>query len=147
MTLDDSVIVIDNEMEIKTLLLQMAKITNTVFYWENNDFVFKDRIHICENYLYPFIIHSIHHPFNNTMIDLTISFLEIIQEKSKMKYVKYVNLLKEILLKLGKMRRTKQIIDESYINDILLTKYYIDENGFLEKLESDNLSEFINWLY
>ena len=147
MTLDDSVIIIDDENEIKTLFVQISKITNTMFYWENIGFDFHDRRHICENYLYPFIIHSINNPFNNTMIDLTLSYLEIIQEKSKMNYTKYENLLKEILTKLGKIRKTKQLIDESDINDMLLTKYYIDENFFLEKLESNNISEFINWLY
>jgi hypothetical protein len=147
MTLDDNSIIIDNETEIKSLLLQISKITNTIFHWENTEFEFNDRLYICENYLHPFMVHSIMNNFNNTMIDLTLSFLEIIQEKSKMNYIKYDNLLKEILLKLGKIRKTKQCIDNSHINEMLLTKYYIDENSFLEKLESDNLSDFINWLY
>jgi hypothetical protein len=108
MTLDDSIITFD-ETEIKTLFIQISKITNTIFYWENTDFEFKDRKHICENHLHPFIFHSIINNFNNSMIDLTLSFLEIIQEKSKMNYIKYENLLKEILIKLGKMRKPSYV--------------------------------------
>ena len=124
MTLQNYTIKID-ETELKPLFVQISMIINTLLFWSNNIFTFDERKKICDLFLPRFLsMNIISHNKNikrtqnvnsdsifklQPELDLTISYLEIIQQKMEIQYIIYENLLKEILTKFEKMKKTRTI--------------------------------------
>ena len=86
MTLTNETIVFD-EKECRILLQKITKLLKVLFYWENTNILFHERQEIINNYLYDYINKI-------DMLDNTIQYLEIIQEKMQMNFSIYEKLLK-----------------------------------------------------
>jgi len=143
MTLNNTVLIID-ENEWRELFTKISKIINTIFDWNNIELNFYQRKDICDNYLGKFLLRG-------QNIDLTISYLEIIQEKIQFDYKQYEYLLKELLkiceiYEKSKKQRTG-FDSESDKNEYFLMKFYIEEPIFREKLKGGNMKELVQWLY
>jgi hypothetical protein len=135
MTLNNDTLVID-EKEWRTILVKIMKVTNVLFYWENNNMSFFNRFEISKKYLNRFI-HKI------DVIDTTLQYLEITQEKMDIEYTIYENLIIELLKKIESIRSKRDI----FSNDVALMKFYIEEPICREKFENGNMHEFVRWLY
>jgi len=140
MTLTDDNITIDDK-ECQNLFLKISKIINTLFFWENTLFDFNDRVELCNQYLYHFLIHI-------ENMDLTVSYLEFIQQKMHVPFSIYKNLLNEIIEKTDDKKRAHKILSkDTELNECFLIKFYVEEPVFREKFESGNMKEFVRWLY
>lgn len=109
------------------------------FYWENQSITLADRIELCKDKLYLFLIHA------DTM-PITIRYVEIIQEKTQMGMSHYTALLQEIL---HKWNGHKKIRDSLRIdaNQVCLTKFFVEETEFHAKFQHGDLRELVEWLY
>jgi hypothetical protein len=139
MTLNNSMIMID-EQEWRRLFIKISKIMNTIFQWNNDKLEFFDRKELCDTYLARFLLRL-------EKMDVSISYLEIIQEKADLEYKQYGNLIKEILEKNEKSKRKSHEWTESDKNEYFLMKFYIEEPVFREKLEDGDMKELVRWLY
>ena len=139
MTLNNSTIAID-EREWRSVFVKMSKITNTIFHWKSNELSFYDRKELCDNYLGGFLA-----KFEN--MDITVSYLEMIQQKCELSYIKYENLINEILEKNEKSKRKIVDFTESDKNEYFLVKFYIEEPVFREKIEGGDMKDLVRWLY
>ena len=138
MTLHNETLNFD-EKELRNLLLKITKMINVVFYWENTNIEFHERISISSKYLFRFLN-------NIDVFDSSIQYLEIIQEKMEMDYLVYDELLKELLKKIESTRKKIGITGLDN-NDYILMKFYIEEPVCREKFENGNMKEFVKWLY
>jgi hypothetical protein len=130
MTLNtDSIYNIDNCNELMNVLYTFI---NTLLYWNNNKITTKNRIHICRNYLLTCI-----KQIDN--IDITNKILEYIRNKTTMDFYIYCKLLEELC----KIKHKNDINK----NEIILTKFYVEDNMFYEKIQKDNMKELVHWLY
>jgi hypothetical protein len=141
MTLSENVLKFD-ERDFQDLFLKISKLTNLLFDWKNENLDFHHRNQICNLYLMRFLRRI------DTMTS-TIEYLEILQTKMNMNYDKYEELLKEILEKSEKTRRSRS---NSFLSDIdkheyFLMKFYIEEPIFREKFDAGNMKEFVRWMY
>jgi hypothetical protein len=109
------------------------------FYWENQNITLSDRIELCKETLYPFLIHA------DTM-PITIRYFEIIQEKTPMEIRYYTALLLEIL---HQWNGHKKIRDSLRVeaNQVCLTKFFVEEAEFYAKFQQGDLRELVEWLY
>ena len=140
LTLNNHSIVIDDD-ECRTLFLNISKIMNILFHFSNTNIDFYHRKTICDTYLGNFLWH-----INN--MDLSMSYLEIIQQKISLQFDVYEELLKEIIEKHEKQRRYKhKQLTMSQHNEHILMKFYVEESVFKEKFEYGNMKEFVHWLY
>jgi hypothetical protein len=127
-----------NEKEIKDIFNKIAFFTKTLFFWGNSKISFENRINICKNYLSRYL-----NRFES--IEMISSYIQIIQEKSDLKYVKYDDLLKEML---NRIEKTKKInnLTELEKNEYFLVKFYIEQDIFQEKINSNDTKDLIKWL-
>jgi hypothetical protein len=143
MTLNNTILIID-ENEWRELFMKISKIINTIFDWNNIELEFSNRKDICENYLGQFLLRV-------ENIDLTISYLEIIQQKMQFDYKSYEFLLKELLKICEINEKSKKYRNEfkreSDKNEFFLMKFYIEEPIFREKLEGGDMKDLVQWLY
>jgi hypothetical protein len=140
MTLINNETINASENDLHDYFSQLLKMTNTLFYWENTDFTFENRVSISEK-LNTFIK-------NIEKTELTQRYLEIIQQKIKMNYGQYENLLKEMINKIKKQKNNKKkSLNEIEIDEYILFKFYVEENIFLEKFQLCNMVDFVKWLY
>jgi hypothetical protein len=107
-----------------------------LFYWENINIDFNERHEISGNFLSRFLNKI-------DVFDNSLQYLEVIQEKMKMNYSVYDNLLKELLKKMESTRMKSEMVS----NDSILIKFYIEEPVCREKFENGNMREFVKWLY
>jgi hypothetical protein len=74
----------------------------------------------------------------------------MILQKVSVKYSKYDALLGEFSVVLNKTKKTSikgiKLLGEQEQRELFLTKFYIEESVFLEKLYSEDLSDLIKWL-
>lgn len=138
MTLHDETIIVD-EKEIKLLLNTMSNFTKTLFYWENDKISFSDRIKICNQYLHRYLQRI-------DALELTNSYLEVIQQKYEMNYNKYDELLCEMV---DKIEKTKKInmINDSEKDEYFLMKFYVEEHVFHEKFHEGTTKDLVKWLF
>jgi hypothetical protein len=138
-TLNDHSIIINDE-ECKKLFLKLSKIMNILFYFSNQHIDFFHRKIICDHYLERFLLQE-------QNIEISTSYLEIIQQKKIMHFEMYEELLKELIEKLEKQRKNKQHqFNVSEYNEKVLKKFYVEEAIFLSKLDAGNMKEFVQWL-
>jgi len=150
-----------DENEVKTLFIELSFFVHVLFYWSNTSFLFKERKMICDIFLDKFInikyLGTLQKQekkemsfslMNTVQMEITVSYLEIIQQKTTMNYNTYYQLLNEIILKKEKQKKKKSVfISEFDRNEHLFMKFYNEKSVFLEKFESGNMTEFVNWLY
>jgi hypothetical protein len=136
MTLNNSTISFD-EREWRNNFLIISKLVNILFDWNNIYLDFHDRKDICDKYLGRFLLKF-------DYMDIAISYLEFMQQKIVLDYVKYERLIRAILEKNEKKRKPYQLSDK---NEVFLIKFYVEEPIFREKLEGEDMNELINWLY
>jgi hypothetical protein len=71
-------------------------------------------------------------------------------QKVSVKYSKYDALLGEFSAVLNKTKKKSikgiKLLGEHEQRELFLTKFYIEESVFLEKLYSEDLSDLIKWL-
>lgn len=137
MTLNDDTMKM-KETDVRNLLNTIECFTKTLFFWENPKLTFENRINICKIYLSGYLnrIES---------IEMINSYIQIIQEKTDLKYEKYNDLLKEIL---NRLEKTKKINNLSNLekSEHFLIKFYVEGDIFKEKINSDDTKELIRWL-
>jgi len=128
-----------DENEFSELFCNLAKMANTMFYWGNKNIEHETRTSIGKFYLSKFL--------QLPNLDLTQTYLELIQHKLEMPSGEYERLLKEILCvntaKKSKQRSWTDIEKQEYI----LTKFYMNQGSLLEKFENNNMNEFVKWVY
>jgi hypothetical protein len=139
MTLNDHSITIDDEV-CRTLFLQISKVMNTLFYFSNPCIDFYSRKEICDNYLERYLMQA-----HN--MEISISYLEIIQQKKVLRFDVYEQLLKEMIEKQEKSRKNKKRVSTTEHNEHVLMKFYVEEPVFRSKLEEGNMKEFVQWLF
>ena len=128
-----------HEMNIRELFNKISNFTKTIFFWENCHISFENRIKICDDYLQRYLI-----KFDS--IDLTTSYLDIIQQKIDLKFSKYDDLLNEMLIKVEKTRKPEHL-EESEKNERFLIKFYVEDHIFHEKFNKDNTKDLVKWLF
>jgi len=128
-----------NDVELKQLLNDVSNFTKILFFWDNANITFHHRQIICNKYLNKYLLH-------NKSIDTINSYLVIIQEKTNLNYAKYDELLDEIL---DKIDLTKKVIilDAIEKQEILLTKFYIEEEIFKNKFHQSTTKDLVKWLF
>ena len=109
------------------------------FYWDNQNITLSDRIELCKETLYPFLIHA------DTM-PITIRYIEILQEKTQMGISDYTALLQEILHKWNGHKKIRDFLRID-ANQVCLTKFFVEETEFYAKLQQGDLRELVEWLY
>jgi hypothetical protein len=130
LTINNDPIIIQDE-ELKNILKQLFKLTNTLFYWENEKINFAHRYRICNIYLFNF--------FKKLDVAVQIySYLEIMQHKISMDFNEYELLLKEYI---NKKIKSAPDIESGFI------KFYVEETLCIEKFRSGNMKDFLNWVY
>lgn len=137
MTLNSDDLSID-EKDTRDLFNKIAFFTKTLFFWGNSKITFDNRINICKNYLSRYLNRI-------DSINMISSYIQIIQEKTDLKYEKYNDLLKEML---NRIEKTKKInnLTEIEKNEYFLMKFYVEQDIFQEKINSDDTKELIKWL-
>lgn len=170
MTLNNDSISFEPE-ECKTLFLRLSKLMDVLFYYSNNQLDFFNRKNICDHYLYRFLrLFSYKTPVCGRFIsepttlpstfsmhkdvkylphlDITLLYLEVIQQKINMQYDKYQDLLEELLEKNEKQKRSikKKSMDITMSEDILF-KFCIEDSLFKSKYEQGNMKELVKWLF
>jgi hypothetical protein len=138
MTLNDEDLTLD-EKDLRELLKKISTFTKTLFFWNNNNITFENRVKICDTFLHRYL-HRI------DSLDLTNSYLDMIQQKITMNYSKYEDLLNEII---HKIERTKRVItlNEDDKNEYFLMKFYVENDIFQEKFHEESTKNLVNWLF
>ena len=138
MSLTDEV-VSHEEFEIRDLFHNISKFTKILFFWDNINITFENRVKICDEYFHRFLCRS-------DAIENVQSHLEIIQQKISMNYEKYFDLLKEVL---SLIEKTKKIaIKECDRDEWVLMKFYVEEKILFEKFNNDTTTkDLVKWLF
>ena len=125
------------DSDIIELLHKSNNIIKILFFWENQNITNENRMKICNEYLDRY--------FNrlDTSVDIC-TYLELIQQKTYMNFLKYFELLHEFIYKLENSRKYKTIHQD--IRDECLLKFYIEEDTFHEKMNNGHMKELVNWL-
>ena len=130
-----------NETELRNMLLGILKTTHILFYWKHSEMTFAERRHLCNNYLKPLILINL----ENSSKDMVV-YLEFIQEKLDMNYMKYQELLETLILKKHKKPKLKSTSTEKDINAIIINKFFIENEKLQENFEKNTIIDFVDWL-
>jgi len=155
MTLKEDLLDIESNI-LDVLFLKIFKMTNILFYWNNDSFGFNDRYNLCNLHLDKLLA-------NNEYMDITTAYLEALQQKMQIKPDVYNQLIIVILVRnidasrslTNNIRRkgknsTKNEKIQPYIgnvNEQILNKFIIEESTLLTKFEEGNMQEFVRWIY
>jgi hypothetical protein len=138
MTLNDEDLTLD-EKDLRELLKKISNFTKTLFFWNNTNITFENRVKICDTFLHRYL-HRI------DSLDLTNSYLDMIQQKITMDYNKYEDLLNEILHKIEKTKKVL-VLNEDDKNEYFLMKFYVERDVFQEKFQEESTKNLVNWLF
>lgn len=138
MTLNDEDLSID-EKELRQLFQKISNFTKTLFFWGNNGITFENRVKICDHFLHRYL-HRI------DSLDLTDSYLEIIQQKIPMDFNKYEDLLLEMLVRIEKTKKMT-VLNETDKNEYFLMKFYVEQDVFEEKFHQESTKSLVKWLF
>ena len=104
--------------DLHVLLNLIFNFTRTMFFWDNNDFTFQQRIMLCYEFLLRFL----------TCVDsleLINSFIILIQEKIELTYDKYNEVLEEIVIRFEKTK--KSALKNYNMDDFFFNKLQIEQ--------------------
>jgi hypothetical protein len=138
MTLNTEDFAID-EKDLRQLFQNISNFTKTLFFWSNHDITFENRVKLCDNFLHRYL-HRI------DSLDLTNSYLEIIQQKISMDFNKYEDLLNEMLERIEKIKKMS-VMSECDKNEYFLMKFYVEQDTFQEKFHEDSTKNLVKWLF
>ena len=133
MTLEEEITEINNK-DYNIWLHKLLKIINVFFNWNNQKLTFQNRTSLSNRLLKNCMLYI------NT--DVSIQYLELIQEKKIMEYVMYNNLINEILE--YEMKNNKSIDNE---DETILMKFYIEKKTLYTKFENNDMKGLVKWLY
>jgi len=137
--MDDSIII--NDKEWCNMYLQISRIINILFYWNNANYTFENRKSICDNLLLRYL-HSV------DKLDFAIVYLDNIQCKFEPDFNTYYKLLVAMITKTEKMRRVRSgSVTEQDKNEQLLTKFSLSRDILKEKYNNGDMDELVSWLY
>jgi hypothetical protein len=138
MMLNDEYLTLD-EKDLRELLKKISNFTKTLFFWNNTNITFENRVKICDTFLHRYL-HRI------DSLDMTNSYLDMIQQTIVMDYHKYEDLLNEFIYKI---ERTKKIVhlNETDKNENFLMKFYVERDVFQEKFQEESTKNLVNWLF
>lgn len=139
MTLFKNDVVQITDHELNDIFHKILKMVNTLFYWTNAKINFETRHHICNFFLSPFL--------HLTNLDLTQTNLELIQPQIEMSSQDYEMLLTEILNINTSNKVKKRTWTDIEKQEYILVKFYMNQDTLLEKFETNNMSEFVKWVY
>jgi hypothetical protein len=125
------------DVDIIDLLHKCNNVVKILFFWENPTITMENRMKICNEYLDRYFSRI------DTSVDICV-YLELIQQKTNMDFLKYFDLLHEIIYKLENTRKYRTINED--LRDECLLKFYIEEDTFNEKINKGHMKEFVNWL-
>ena len=75
--------------------------------------------------------------------DVSIQYLELMQEKIVMEYEMYSNLINELLE--YEIKKNQSYIDNE--DETLLMKFYIEKKTLYTKFENNDMKGLVKWLY
>lgn len=133
MTLEEEITEINNK-DYNLWLHKLLKIINVFFNWNNQKLTFQNRTSLSKRLLKNFMLYI------NT--DVSIQYIELIQEKKIMEYVMYNNLMNEILE--YEIKNNKSIDNE---DETILMKFYIEKKTLYTKFENNDMKGLVKWLY
>jgi|TARA_B110000967_G_C18891661_1_gene567805 hypothetical protein len=116
----------------------LSKMVNTLFYWGNMNFTFKERLQLSKRVLKPYMRLS-------GSYESPISYIEMLQDKIELHYDTYMQILQEILeynktMKLAEYKTIEQ-------NEVFLLKFYIEKKTIYKNIEENNIKGLVKWLY
>lgn len=120
---------------IKTLQ-NTHQFINCLLYWNNIHITTANRIHICIHLL-PLILKFENH------YALTQGYLEYLRNIKHMSYDAYVCLLTEIC----NIFEMSVLNNMDNFNEILIEKFYIDRPVLCKKIEDNDITDLVRWLY
>jgi hypothetical protein len=130
-----------NDKEWKKLFMRISKFLNVLFNWNNNKFDFNFRIQLSKLFLQEYLL-------NIERLDFITFYLEYIQENFVTYPEKYIDLLKNMLIKNDKTKRIRSgSITEQEKNDVVIEKVTTSSNMFKDYYENKTMKEFVRWLY
>lgn len=140
LTMSDDLLNINNN-EWRNMYSRILNIVNLLFYWNNQNYTFQDRKHICDELLLRYL-------YAVEKLDFATVYLENIQSLFQPNIVTYMALLKSMITKSEKMRRVRSgSVTEQDKNEQILNKFSIHRDIVKEKYDSGNMDELVNWLY
>jgi len=121
--------------------MRISKFLNVLFNWNNNKFDFNFRIQLSKLFLQEYLL-------NIERLDFITFYLEYIQENFVTYPEKYIDLLKNMLIKNDKTKRIRSgSITEQEKNDVVIEKVTTSSNMFKDYYENKTMKEFVRWLY
>lgn len=134
MTFEEEITEINNK-NYNLWLHKLLKIINVFFNWNNQNLTFQNRTSLSKMLLKKFMLYI------NT--DVSIQYLELIQEKIIMEYETYSNLINELLE--YEIKKNQSYIDNE--DETLLMKFYIEKKTLYTKFENNDMKGLVKWLY
>lgn len=109
---------------------------NCLLYWDNIYITTANRIHICTHLLPLFLKFENHY-------EMTQVYLEYLRNVKKMSYDDYACLLTEICTLL----EISVVSNMDNLNEILIEKFYIEKHILCKKIEDNDITDLVRWLY
>jgi len=132
MTIHDNSILME-EYELKTFMNDLFQYMNIMFFWNNEKITYENRYYLSQ------ILDKHIYTFEN--LKSVTPYLEVLQNKTDMPFVKYEEIIHELSKKLEKRK-----IALTNKQELLLMKYYIEADTFNNMIEDSTTKEFIKWL-
>lgn len=128
-----------NKKEMRSLFNLMFKFSRTLFFGENSNITFQDRITLFDNYLLRYL---------NIIdcLEFINYYIELLQEKLSLTYDKYNNLLNEIIIRTEKMKK-KSLLKNFDETEFLFNKLYIEKHIFSDDVYTDDPKELVKCLF
>lgn len=132
MTIHDNSILM-NEYELKSFFNDLFHYMNIYFFWNNEKITYENRYFLSE------ILDKC--IYNFEILTSITPYLEVLQNKTDISFVKYEEIIHELSKKIEK--RKSLLINKQ---DILFMKYYTESETFNNMIEDSTTKEFIKWL-
>lgn len=129
---DDTVEI--GEAELRNIMNQIFRFTNTLFFWENNNINFENRASLSQ-FVYK------HELMYEKCINMT-NYLEVVQKETNMHYEKY----EDIVLELSKLISRKRSASITNRNELILLKIHNDYETFTTKFRDASTKDLVKWL-
>jgi hypothetical protein len=127
------------QKDLRALFNIIFKFTRTLFFIDNTIITFNQRVDICNNYLFRYLIIVECTEFIN-------SYIELLQEKMHFTYDKYNELLLEIIIRVEKMKK-KSILKNFDETDFFFNRIYMENHVFHETLYKEDPKELVKCIF
>lgn len=127
-----------SQKDIRLLFNIMFKFSRTLLFWDNMELSFQNRIDLTQNFLFRYLTNIDH-------IELINSYIELIQEKVKINYEKYNEVLTELIIRVEKMKRKQSV--EFNNGDFLFSKLHFEAHIRHENGVNETPKELVKYLF